>query len=67
MERHEMIENFQKLFHKRSARVLAQQELEDSHKKLLEVKANREYYASMESCLESRIRRLKAYIKNEED
>lgn len=62
-----MYKEFFRLFRKRSARVLAQQELEETQHKLLEVKANREYYASMESCLESRIRRLKAYIKSEED
>jgi hypothetical protein len=52
------------LFRKPSSVVIAQQDLEEMQRQLLEIKANREYYVHMEGCLEERIARLKAYVKN---
>lgn len=60
-----MIDNFLSLFRKRSPRVIAQSELEDTQRSLLELQAQREYYESMVACAEARIERLTKYLQGE--
>lgn len=60
-----MFDNFLSLFRKRSPRVIAQAELEDTQRSLLELQAEREYYESMVKCAETRIERLTNYLQGE--
>lgn len=49
-------------FHKPSALLIAQAELEESERQLLSSQSAMEYYKSMVTYHEAKIRRLKAYI-----
>lgn len=54
------------LFRKPSAKVLAQHELEDAQRSLLDLQHKKEYYESMVACTCRRIERLKQYVNKED-
>ena len=55
-----------KLFQKPSARVLAQQELEEAKRQLLRSYAAAEYHQKMSAYYDQAVRRLTTYLKAEE-
>ncbi len=61
-----MIEFLKNLYRKPSARMLAQQELEEAKRCLLEHHSATEYHTSMVTYYMTKIDRLKAYVKDEE-
>jgi hypothetical protein len=58
-----MINELKKMWATPSAEVLAQKELEEAKRKLLEAQTSREYADSMVKFREAQIKRLTAYIK----
>lgn len=64
VEQHNAVKMILELFRKPSAEMMAQQELEDARRSLLECQRMRDYYDNMTNFHTTRIGRVKALLAN---